>query len=1249
MKWITALQLDAWADRIPARTTFPAMIADLIRASADQISAIRFPNGDMGQVRGFDGVLESSVASTYVRAGRSIWEFGITDRPIIKANADFEKRTLETSPADRVNITFVFVSLRTWNHPTQKRDDWVQEKSNDGWKEVIYLDGAMIEDWLSKHPAVAARYARYELKLTPQVGAISTDEFWDEYSSRFAPALTESILLCARDAQAEMLLQALVSPLGSVHFAADSPDEVIAFAVAAIRKAPEAIRFFLEARTMIVETADAVRQLAVEPGLVFLPRGQARNLVGLLASVGPVVVSAGADEIKRAHEPLSRPSSFIFGKALAEMMGCPEVDGIDMARKCGRSLVVLARQKPSGTAETPEWVTYAKQLVPALLAGSWSAANIEDKAVLLAISGMPEYDSVEAPLRPLAKLKDPPIDRVQDVWKVRAPIDAFTYLAPMIGDADLQRFRQAITTVFGNVAHTAPAPEALFQPPSQRESTHSKWLRDGLMTTLLIIAALHDAIDLHITGTTPQRFVDDIVKSIQELTSDERFFSSFDQGLPLLAEAAPDPFVEALERLLEGDAMAIRSVFNESPDLFAPTSPHVNLLWALEVLAWDDKYLQRVATILAKLAVTDPGGKLTNRPINSLRSIFLPWLPNTNATVKERIRVLGHIVQTVPSIAWTLLTALLPKHYDTSMPTARPKFRDAGILAPEPLTYIIVWESQRAVVSMAIEHVGDNPERAVTLVKSMGQFEEESFIRALDAIEQFLITHDGVEKQSVWDALRKEANRNKKYADAKWSIKGDMLKKVDDIVTRNEPANIAFTNTWLFDDYFPDIPGNSTDSDSAILAARSKVIQELFIEQGVSGIVSLFQAVKYPYLIIASLKVVDFAVGDILVLMKNILVAGSKFEQIAACIFAVGFNRFGQEWVKIFWLFAKALPLNFQTTAHLLMALPDAHDTWRLVESFGDETNECFWREKTPLPISGPLEDVLFAIEKYLGLGRSLAAIAAVHNRRVEVPSQYFLQLLDAAIHEINTTSSDVSSLTDHYLEAIFETLKERTDITADDLAKREFAYLPFLDRREEPLTLHRLMIQRPELYISVICAVFNPATGDVPDVSERQKQFASAAYGLLTKLRVLPGQDGENVDKSILLNWCMEVQQLAQQVDRVRITDQSIGNLLAYAPMSKTDQGWPHESVRVVIETLESDDIEAGIMIERFNMRGVFTKAIGEGGGQERSLADQAKQWAKVASGTPRTSRMLYRIAESWLNDAKNEDIRAKKDDLRY
>ncbi|MNF00288.1 hypothetical protein D3C80_1990970 [compost metagenome] len=65
--------------------------------------------------------------------------------------------------------------------------------------------------------------------------------------------------------------------------------------------------------------------------------------------------------------------------------------------------------------------------------------------------------------------------------------------------------------------------------------------------------------------------------------------------------------------------------------------------------------------------------------------------------------------------------------------------------------------------------------------------------------------------------------------------------------------------------------------------------------------------------------------------------------------------------------------------------------------------------------------------------------------------------------------------------------------------------------------------------------------------------------------------------------------------------------------------------------------------------MRGVFSKAFGEGGDQERSLAQQAQEWAQASLDFVRTQAMLELIARSWPQDAAHADTRAEQDELRH
>ena len=71
MKWITASQLENWAQSETARAKLPALIATLARASAKHIGTIRFPAEDKSQVHGFDGHLVAAGVPSFRTGNRS--------------------------------------------------------------------------------------------------------------------------------------------------------------------------------------------------------------------------------------------------------------------------------------------------------------------------------------------------------------------------------------------------------------------------------------------------------------------------------------------------------------------------------------------------------------------------------------------------------------------------------------------------------------------------------------------------------------------------------------------------------------------------------------------------------------------------------------------------------------------------------------------------------------------------------------------------------------------------------------------------------------------------------------------------------------------------------------------------------------------------------------------------------------------------------------------------------------------------
>jgi hypothetical protein len=106
MRWITAQDLDRWADTQIGRAEIARLVGMLICATARTVHSFRFPSGDSAQIPGFDGHLIADGVPPYVPDGESVWEFGAGQDYLAKANDEYQKRTADPGSVDRLNCTF---------------------------------------------------------------------------------------------------------------------------------------------------------------------------------------------------------------------------------------------------------------------------------------------------------------------------------------------------------------------------------------------------------------------------------------------------------------------------------------------------------------------------------------------------------------------------------------------------------------------------------------------------------------------------------------------------------------------------------------------------------------------------------------------------------------------------------------------------------------------------------------------------------------------------------------------------------------------------------------------------------------------------------------------------------------------------------------------------------------------------------------------------------------------------------------
>ncbi|HVJ52905.1 MAG TPA: hypothetical protein VM689_10605 [Aliidongia sp.] len=1235
MRWITATQLENWARTLNARDELPKIVSDLIRASSPDVASIRFPSGDKGQVRGFDGHVVSNVMSFNVPQGHSLWEFGAGADYKDKARADFEKRTQQISVEDQRVITFIFVSPWTWDssNSDNKLEDWIAaRKASSFWKDVLYIDGVALETWLEHQPAVSAMHARKTLQLYPIDGIRSTDEFWTDFIGQFGPPITEEVLLCERESVALKLIQDLLQPSNVVSLVADSPDEVIAFAIAAIRKADPGIRLFLEARTLVVDSATAGRQLLAAGNLVLLLRNDATRSPGQFSKTGSSLVPLGRQQRGAGNTTLPKPTGYAMGVAM-RTMGLEDNRARTLARGCGRSLAALARLIPGGSSSQPAWLVKGQDLLPAILAGAWDTSNSLDRAIVEQIAGGDSCSQLEAHLRGFLRDADPPFDLEGTIWRVRAPLDAFVRVGPLIGPREAELLRAAMSVVFAEIEPDVNPNEIVtFATPNP--TRYSDWLREGLATTLLLLAVWSDPAEVNLGGESGQMFANRILNELPGLRTDPRLLTSLRNELPLLAEAAPDPLLSALEQMLEGGGDLIRPIFDEGEDWLYSTSHHTGLLWALETLAWDPNYFTRAVLILARLAAIDPGGRLSNRPANSLAEIFVLWNPNTNASPTQRLSALNEISKICPDVGWELILRLLPTLHGASSPTAKPKLREAGAADRSAVTYQELWDNQAIVSKRAIELAGVDLGRWIELVPRISMFAPSERSLAIAVLDEALSRLVRDERKILWVKIQDEIERHERFKGAAWALPESGLTPFRALAEKYAPSDPISSLVTMFNTWPPD------ESDYFADKQRAGAVKRLHEDGGAVTILQLAREARVPHLVAKAVSGADFSEAQV----EELLTLSIDQDPKSSFTFGLsGLHRVlaGAQRAEMWLQRMSKQAASAQVIGELLQAWPDGLDTWSAVRRLGPEIAKAYWTQRSPRYLKGSRTELLRPLLMFLKYGRAIEAIRSSLDRAEEVPTKLILKMLEGVIPQLNARTASLDTMTNFYVEKMLQVLDVRSDVTDDQIATLEYQFLPLLEYGERKLRIHGLMASNPEFFHGVLKNVFLGKNEKRSEISPQAEANARLCYYLLSHFSLLPGRTEDAVDAAVLTAWVDEVRRLGAGSDRVEITDEYVGHVLAHAPADE-DGGWPHRTVRDEIERLSSVGVERAIQIERFNMRGVHGQGLFDGGSQERDLARINYDAAKISAAWPRTSALLRAIGKMWEEDGKRADVDA-------
>ena len=435
--------------------------------------------------------------------------------------------------------------------------------------------------------------------------------------------------------------------------------------------------------------------------------------------------------------------------------------------------------------------------------------------------------------------------------------------------------------------------------------------------------------------------------------------------------------------------------------------------------------------------------------------------------------------------------------------------------------------------------------------------------------------------------------------------------------------------------------------DERIDRLRRDAMREIWTEYGYEGVKNLLTSSGAPHTVgqyaMSCIASIDERVEFI---RSSLSVDGDLRNQAEWCL--QGSLSAIEDASRAGVLQGAAEAITSEERKRLFVCAPFQDSTWRLLDSYGADIRAAYWKNVYPYCYRQTPTELTELIERLLDAGRPRAAFNAVHMSIADVETSCLKRLLREVV-TVNAEPAGHFMINRYHIAEALDSLDGRAGVARDEMAQLEFLFIDVLDDSKHGIPNLEYMIgESPISFVQAVALAYKRSDEkeDPPEWTakdpEQRASVALAAHRILDQLERIPGtqKDGK-IDEATLAKWLEEVRRLCREHARIEIGDHCLGQLLAKAPKDQ-DGLWPCRAVCEAMDEIASSKMGEGFHVGAHNSRGVHWR--GEGGQQERELAEQYRAWAEqLHFEYPYVGGILEGIAASYDREASWHDSDAE------
>lgn len=881
--------------------------------------------------------------------------------------------------------------------------------------------------------------------------------------------------------------------------------------------------------------------------------------------------------------------------------------------------------------EIPKWAqTHTDAVMTALLCGKWTECE-GDKEIIEELSGI-GYEEFKKELTPYLHNENPYLIKVkhfnEKICQLASVEDAWTELDDYIEDSFWNKFIEWFDVILLDM-------DPMFNLPFEKhyiatlyaeKPNWSKHLKEGMIRTLIMRAYFRNRSE-------NQRQVDRAVKSILNCIQSKEQWAYISEYIQDLCEASPDEVLNKLEKDVDENP-ALKELFKMSSDgLLFTTNYYVKILWAIEQLLLQKKYVTRAVRLLWKLDDYGFNYKISNSPKSLLESVFYVGAPISALSVGQKIQ-LAHEAIVKYSRAWNIIRYELPDCSDIVVSLNKPKFRaidEIKSLSKKDLniTYL-------EYLSMCLETASIDSIKWKELILPISYYDFDIQQSVLDQLKKASEKMSDLEKLDIKKELRQIIYNNRFYDLESSSMSEESIELFESAYNEITFVNPLFDFLYIF---LPNheflllnpVPYSEDNFDQVYnqnIILQSNEIKDKLNTFKKSGY-SIFD------LICLSLKIKNCTIGRVLAEYYTNMEYNSEvfdclleLDENGSQTFDYLHTLYFNNKIDLNKIVEKLLSVNKTKLAMDVIGFEcDVENVKQILSKADDGEKAIYWTRQSNGLKPMNEEEYCWILNECCSYGDLDSYILILYKFKDDISKELLYDKF-LVIFKLNRTLKNERTL--YFFKKVLDRIQKLYKDDENkwkDIAWVELRFINNMDWKEL-LCLQKALKSAPEYYAYLVCMFNKPNENP-----ELKKMY----YSIINKIHFCPAEKDGIVDYVELRNWLEAFRSILKENNLENKYFSIIGGLFTYSPLG-SDGVMPCEAVRYVIEEYHSDELRNAYQINELNKRGFYHSSAGK---QESDLSKQYEQNAfALQEAYPHTAQIYFDISDYY----KKESIEERK-----